>query len=311
MADWCLQNGITPKGHPLVWQQVWPWWAPNDPDVSIPLLHDRVQDLVTHYSKSVHYWDVVNESNSAAGYAPANGESLWVKRDGPAKVVETALGWAQSAAQGNQETFIYNDFDTTSANIALLTQLQKDGKLPDAIGLQSHMHGGVWPPTQLWSVCQNFARFGKPIHFTETTVLSGPVQPGSAPSVYLPTTSDGEAAQAAYVTQFYTILFSHPALRAITWWDFSDRNSWMNAASGLLRADMTPKPAYTALLGLIHGKWWTNRQLHANSKGSTKYRVFYGGYTLTATNAQGKTISKKVFFPEGGNAMTVTLRLPN
>ena len=28
--------------------------------------------------------------------------------------------------------------------------------------------------TKVWAVCQTFAQFGRPIHFTETTVISGP-----------------------------------------------------------------------------------------------------------------------------------------
>ncbi|MDQ2687775.1 MAG: endo-1,4-beta-xylanase [Armatimonadota bacterium] len=49
MARWCLAHGITPKGHPLVWHDVYPAWAPKDPDAAIPLLHKRTTDLVTHY----------------------------------------------------------------------------------------------------------------------------------------------------------------------------------------------------------------------------------------------------------------------
>ena len=309
MADWCHQHGITPKGHPLVWQQVWPSWAPTDPDAAIPVLHARVHDLVTHYKNFIHYWDVVNEANSSADYTPANGESLWVKRDGPASVVETALGWARAAGQGNQETFLYNDFDTTQDNIDLLTQIKKDGKLPDAIGIQSHMHQGTWPLTKIWEVCQDFAQFGRPIHFTETTILSGPVQTTNGTQVFLPTTPDGEAAQADYVTKFYTILFSHPSVRAITWWDFSDKNSWMNAPAGFLRADMSPKPVYTELMDLIHKTWWTDATVRSDDHGRATKRVFYGAYTVTATDSQGHSVHQNVFFPESSLVMNVTVRL--
>lgn len=311
-ADWCVAHHITPKGHPLVWHEVWPAWAPNTPDAAIPLLHARVADLVPHYKSAIRYWDVLNEANGAAGQMPPNGESEWIKRDGPAPVVETALGWARQAGRGQSETFLYNDYDTGSANIALLTRLQHDGKLPDAIGIQSHMHGGTWPLTKVWTVCRQFSRFGKPIHFTETTVLSGPTRTvdfSAPPPTDWHTDPAGEAAQADYVAQFYTVLFSHPSVRAITWWDFSDRNAWLNAPAGLLRQDMTPKPVYIRLLNLIHHTWRTDTSGLTDPRGLLSRRVFYGQYTLTV-RAGGTRQETSVFFPEASGPLTVTLRLP-
>lgn len=207
MAQWCVQHGITPKAHPLVWHEVYPHWAPADPDATIPLLHARVTSIVTRMNPLVRYYDVVNEASAGAlGYTPANGESRWVIRDGAAHVVETALGWARSAGAGSGDTFIYNDYNTGDTNIAMLRQMQADGKLPDVIGIQSHMHTGVWPLTKLWTVCQDFAQFHRPIHFTETTVLSTDIPRGlgyqHGDATDWKTTTQGEANQAAYVTKF-------------------------------------------------------------------------------------------------------------
>ena len=312
MADWCVAHQITPKGHPLVWHQVWPAWAPQTADAAIPLLHARVAALVPHYKKTIHYWDVLNEANGAAGQTPSNGESEWIKRDGPAPVVETALGWARTAGRGQAETFLYNDYDTGSSNLALLAQLQRDGRLPDAIGIQSHMHGGRWPLTKVWTVCQSFSQFGRPIHFTETTVLSGPTRTvdfNAPPPTDWNTDAQDESAQADYVTQFYTVLFSHPSVRAITWWDFSDKNAWLNAPAGLLHRDMTPKSAYTRLLTLIHHTWWTNAAGTTNQHGLLSRRVFYGQYTLIARVGETRQ-TVNVFFPEASGPRMVTLRLP-
>ena len=317
LAAWSVAHGVTVKGHPLVWHQVWPGWAPTDPDAAIPLLHARVLDLIPRYQNTIHFWDVLNEANGAAGQTPPNGESNWIKRDGPARVVETALGWARDAAKGLPknalpETFLYNDYDTGAGNVALLTQLQKDGKLPDVIGLQSHMHGGEWPLTKVWNVCQTFAQFGRPLHFTETTVISGPRRdnPTDATLTGWDTTPEGEARQAEYVAQFYTVLFSHPSVRAITWWDFSDLNAWQGAPAGLVRKDMSPKPAYTCLLNLIHKQWWTNDSGKADRQGMVTRRVFYGDYAVTVTDARGRTTTRTVTFPEAAPPLTVTVRVP-
>ncbi len=311
MADWCLAHGIIPKGHPLVWHEVWPSWAPDTPDAAIPLLHARTTDLVSRY-KFIQFWDVVNEANGAASFSPPNGESNWIKREGPASVVETALGWAREAGQGRLETFLLNDYDVGSANFALLTLLQRDGALPDAIGLQSHMHGGVWPLARVWAVCQRFSSFGRPIHFTETTVLSGPTRTVDFKAPYPTdwnTTPDGEAAQAEYAVQFYTVLFSHPAVRAITWWDFSDNHAWLNAPAGLLRKDMTAKPAYARLKELIHKTWWTHLSGQTDQSGSLTRRVFYGAYVVTVRDSKGRVGTKTFFYPEAAGPRSVTVEI--
>lgn len=306
MAQWCFAHNITSKGHPLVWHEVWPAWAPKDADASIPLLHQRVSDIVTHYKPMIHIWDVVNEAN---GPDVKTGEGAWIARDGAAKVVGTALSWARAAGQGTPETFLYNDYNMGDANVALLTQMQKDGHLPDVIGLQSHMHGGVWPMPQVWATCERFAQFGRPIHFTETTVLSGP-KPSDVTADNWVTTPEGEKSQADYVAQFYTLLFSHPSVRGITWWDLSDLHAWQNAPAGLIRKDMSPKPAYTRLMTLIHHDWWTSAKGKTDGKGFYKTRAFYGNYTLTATDSKGRTITQTLIFPEGSPPRSVTLTLP-
>jgi GH35 family endo-1,4-beta-xylanase len=314
MAQWCAQHNIQTKAHPLVWHQAYPAWAPTDATETIPLLQHRVTHIVTRMSPTTKYFDIVNEASSgAAGQAPANGESTWVVRDSPAKVVETVLGWARDAGRGQNDTFIDNDYDTSNANVAMLRRMQKDGRLPDAIGIQSHMHTGVWPLTQVWMVCDRFAQFHRPINFTETTVLSTNtphIIPGDGPAATdWRTTPDGEASQAAYVKQFYSLLFSYPSLRAITWWDFSDRNSWMGAPSGLVRADMSPKPAYTALMDLIHKQWWTTSSGRTDKSGQFRVRAFYGMYSIMVIDSSGKQTLLPAFMPEESGSKTVIVRL--
>jgi len=311
MAKWCADHGLAMKGHPLVWHDVYPRWAPTDPDEAIPLLKARVFDIIRHYGNTIHYWDVVNEANSSPDY-PKTGTGAWALRDGPAKLVGTALDWAREASKGLDDVLIYNDFNTGQQNLALLSALEKDGKLPDAIGLQSHMHGGVWPLEEVWNAAQRFARFGKPIHFTEVTVVSGPRPQGYSgipPRGSWLTTPDGEAQQADYLASFYTILFSHPLVQAITYWDFSDRGAWQNAPAGLLRADMSPKPVYDRLMKLIHGEWWTKADGKTDGRGSYKLRAFYGEHRVTVTAADGRTAVATVPMPMGSGAKKVTVVL--
>jgi endo-1,4-beta-xylanase len=312
MARWCAAHNIETKGHPLVWQEVYPRWASNDPDVVVPLLHHRVEDLITRYKGLISIWDVVNEANAAASFD--NGVGHWVKRDGASNVVRTALSWARAAGAGADETFIYNDYETGPRNVALLSELRDANALPDVVGIQSHMHQGTWPLARVWETCETFARFGRPIHFTEVTVVSAETRTGinyrGRPATDWATTPAGEAQQAVYVAEFYTLLFSHPSVRAITWWDLSDEGAWLGAPAGLLRRDMTTKPAYERLLKLVRGKWWTRASGRTNGAGEFETRAFLGSYRITVASPAGHahTLSAEVTKNEDGrNVVNVRL----
>ena len=105
-------------------------------------------------------------------------------------------------------------------------------------------------------------------------------------------------------------MFSHPALRAITWWDFSDHGSWLGAPAGLVRKDMSPKPVYTRLLELIHHQWWTAADGRTDQVGVYAGRVFYGEYQITVADGAGRTRTQKLDFPEAAPPLGITIRLP-
>jgi GH35 family endo-1,4-beta-xylanase len=229
-------------------------------------------------------------------------------------VVRTALSWARAGGAGAGETFIYNDYETGPKSVALLSELRDANSLPDVIGIQSHMHQGVWPLARVWETCETFARFRLPVHFTEVTVVSAETRTGinyhGASATDWPTTPAGEARQADYVIDFYTLLFSHPSVRAITWWDLSDEGAWLGAPAGLLRRDMTPKPAYERLLRLVRGKWWTRASGRTNGAGEYEARVFLGSYKITVAGpaSRTRTVSAEVTRNEDGrNVVTVRL----
>ncbi len=310
---WLQAHGIACEGTPLVWHESYPDWAPTDPDATIPLLHRHVTALITHYRPGIHCWVVTNEALSAPAFH--DGEANWIRRDGPVAVVAATLRWARAAGRGVPETFLYNDYNTGHEYVMLLTRLAAGGQMADAIGIQAHMHQGTLSMDQLWQVCRRFSRFGRPLYFTESTVLSGPtrrqdqINYTGPPATDWLTTPAGEAAQADYVTQFYTLLFSAPAVRAINWWDLSDRGAWLGAPAGLLRMDMTPKPAYTALMTLIHKTWWTRGQGRTNATGRYRLHAFYGDYEIIVRDGRGRTRTKLLVWPEGSGPRTVTVSL--
>lgn len=276
IAEWCKQHGIQTKGHPLVWHEVYPRWASNDPDAVKPLLEARVREIVREFRGLIERWDVINEAT--VGHRYENGVGKWLARDGAVKVVTETLQWARAAHP--KAFLLYNDYNISPEFEKLAEALVTSNAPLDAIGIQSHMHTSDWQLERAWEVCETYARFGKPLHFTEVTVLSG--QHGWQLPRPWRSTPEGEARQADYVERFYTLLFSHPAVEAITWWDLADAFAWQGAPAGLLREDLSPKPAYERLRKLIREQWWTPPQtLTTDSQGVVRFRGYLGAYRIT------------------------------
>ena len=75
-------------------------------------------------------------------------------------------------------------------------------------------------------------------------------------------------------------------MEAITTWDLTD-GKWLGAPSGVLTVDAEEKPAFKALMKLIHGDWETHESLKADDNGIVTLTGFKGEYEL---NIDGKTV---------------------
>jgi len=289
IVRWCKAHSITTKGHPLAWNYAQPPWLPKEPDSAMLLQLNRVERCVRRFKNEIDIWDVVNEAThydrpGCKERAPILTEAI--SKIGIGAYVRESF---KSARKANPKaTLLINDYriDPSYAEKVISQLVDESGQpLYDVIGIQSHMHGRYWGALKAWEVCEQHAKFGKPLHFTETTVVSGP----KAKQNWI-TTPEGESSQAEQVTEFYRVLFSHPAVEAITWWDFTDQGAWQQAPAGLVRTDMTPKPAYERLLQLIKRQWWTNIETRLFDGGKTRFRGFLGQYKITTHIAERKLI---------------------
>ena len=296
VTDWCRAHGITCKGHPLAWDHPAssPRWLPDDPDEVERLSTTRVREIISRFQGRINIWDVVNEPTDLTRFK--NPMNNWARKLGAAPFTRLHLKVARAA--NPQATLLVNDYRTDPPYYNILDGLRENGKLLfDAIGIQSHMHGGGWPLRKVWGACDTYHRLGLPIHFTETTIVSGPrTGPGEN---WGATTPEDEARQADYVPKFYTALFAHPAVAAVTWWDFSDLGAWQGAPAGWLRKDMSPKPVYERLHSLIKGEWWTKTEGRTDAEGKFKTRAFYGMQRLTAELPDGRTAAQEAHWERG------------
>lgn len=295
VVDWCRSRGITCKGHPLVWDYTGdPPWMPREFEEIRTLSNGRVRDIVARFKGGIDFWDVVNEPTHLGRTKTRFGE--WAKSLGEVSYVAEHLRTARAA--NPQATLLVNDYRVDPPFYKILDGLRENGKLLfDAVGIQSHMHDGGWPLARVWEVCDTYAKFGVPVHFTETTIVSGPRKgPGEN---WGPTEPALEAKQADYVCRFYTTLFAHPATQALTWWDFADAGAWQGAAAGFLRKDMSPKPVYEKLSALVHGEWWTKLDGLTNAQGEIAIRAFFGSQRITVTLPSGNTETQEVRWQRG------------
>jgi endo-1,4-beta-xylanase len=300
VLEWCSGNGVVCKGHPLVWDYADPRWLPRDFGEIRTLSQARVRDIVQRFKGRLDIWDVVNEPTHLGRFNTRLGE--WAQSLGAVPYVKEHLQVARAA--NPSATLLVNDYRTDPSFLKILEALRKEETtLFDVIGIQSHMHGGPWTARKTWEVCDRFAALSLPLHFTETTVVSGPrlkdPAPGQSDPEWGATTVEGEARQAEAVPKFYTLLFSHPAVQALTWWDFSDDHAWQGAAAGLIRKDMSPKPVYDRLQALIKGAWWTRAEGKTDAQGEYSLRVFYGHHKITAQLPDGRTSTQEVHWQRG------------
>ena len=298
VAAWTREHGITAKGHPLVWDHRAgsPRWLPDDPKEIERLSTARVREIVSRYQGRIDIWDVVNEATHLADKPNKTKMADWAAKLGAVPYVEEHLKVARAA--NPRATLLVNDYRIEPAYYHILESLRENEKpLFDCVGIQSHMHNGVWPIHKAWETCETYSKLGQPLHFTESTIVSGPRKgPGEN---WGATTAEGEAEQASLTAKFYTVLFSHPSVQAITWWDFSDLGAWQGAAAGWLRRDMSPKPVYAELMSLIKGQWWTKAEATTDSAGKVNVRAFYGTHRIKAQLPGGEFITSDVHWERG------------
>jgi endo-1,4-beta-xylanase len=293
MAEWCRTRDIRTKGHPLCWHMVEPKWLSGRPLEEVEKLQlARITRDVTAFAAGdlIRTWDVVNEAVIMPDFEGGKGAiPRLCQKIGREEIIKRTFAAARAA---NPKAFLLlNDYELSPKYEALIKDSLAAGVTIDAVGIQSHMHGGYLGGRHFWDLCERFAKFGKPLHFTEATIISGDTkrktdwknrQDG------WDSTPEGEERQGREAADFYRTLFSHPAVEAITWWDFSDAGAWLGAPSGLVRKDMSPKPAYEALMKMIKKEWWTGpTTLKTDAQGKVNFRGFLGVYAIKADRLAG------------------------
>ncbi|MDR7380882.1 endo-1,4-beta-xylanase [Promicromonospora iranensis] len=288
-ARWFAERGVVVKGHPLVWHTVQPDWLRGLPDAEVERLQrERIRRDVGAFRGVIDTWDAINEVVIMPVFtAEENAITPLARRKGRVEMIRMAFEEARGENPG--ATLLLNDFDMSTAYECLIEAVLEAGIRIDRLGLQSHMHQGYWGEEKTLAILDRFSRYNIPIHFTETTLMSGDVMPAYIEDLNdwqvesWPSTPEGEERQADEVERHYRTLLSHPSVEAMTYWGLSDRGMWLNAPGGLLREDGSRKPAFDRLRELVKGEWWLPpTTLRTDAEGRVRFGGFLGDYRIEA-----------------------------
>lgn len=311
VLEFCRETGIEPKGHCLVWNGFVPEWLKRyTPEERKGVLERRFREIAEEYADKIPSFDIVNES--ASNYR--HGEkALFPGYD------EYGLRLGAKYFPNNRKILnetneaIWRDYRTEGKYMAFRMQLDeflRNGVPFDEIGLQFHIfetvenltrwdvHDSYLNAASMVEVLDIFDRYDLPMHISEITI------PSSGH------TKESEDLQAYLTEALYRTWFATRSMKSIVWWNMVDGYAAYapigsdegenRFGGGLLRFDMTPKPAYEALDRLINHEWKTETDATADASGVLSFRGFYGSYDVTVGN---KTYP--VCFEKDGDTVTL------
>jgi GH35 family endo-1,4-beta-xylanase len=261
VVAWAMEHGIRLKGHPLLWahEAGVPKWSDGQPPKEMQKA--RVEEIVKRYAGKIGYWEVVNEPAHLGG----------IKIDEPYR-------WARAADP--KAVLIVNDYHVLADGYPPFFRLLQNAKAAgvpfDGIGIQAHEPRTMrFPLEQVQKVLDRYAAIGVPIYITEFTPASGgqPITGSHRQGIW------NEAAQAEYTERFVRVIFGHPSTVALTWWDLCEQGAWL-PGGGLLRKDLSPKPAYDMVWRLVRREWKTVADGRTDGAGLLAFRGFHGRYKV-------------------------------
>ena len=312
LVRWADQNGLKKKLHALIWHECCPDWIQESDDVEA-LYTERITHLMRRYGDSFDFFDAANETTVNDRFQ--NPVSRWVRNYGPMNMLKYVTKLVRSFRPDAK--LIYGDWNVhVEEYYQFLREMRENDIDINLIGIQSHMHSKNWTWEETMRIMDRAAEFGWPIHFPECSICSGkPIHainhdPGAINEFI--ETEDDLYFQAEYAKDFYTLVFSHPATEALSWFDFTDHR-WLGAPAGVVTDKLEIKPVYKMLDQLINQEWRSNFKAMTNSEGIIRSKLFFGNYNFTV-DVDGKrtvcpyNLERKSFY-EGNELRRIVLRI--
>lgn len=305
--DYCRENDIEPRFQPLASEGMFPkrLYGKSSDEVKSQLGRS-IKEISEKYSSKVR---TVEAIRGMFGY----DENVSFYNDND--YVAWCLKQAEKYMSCNQ--IVINElshvwYDGLGVNrdryyMAIERLLSENVKI-DAIGMEFrmsmsareqfldsmrvHMYVGWWPkeleeyrkaydPVHLYKTLNKYSDFNRPIHITGVMIPA-----------YTDVAEDEEI-QAELLKYLYSIWFSHKNVEQIIYRSFIDGNEDSDLFGGLMRSDLSKKPAFNVLDSLINKEWRTEEAFVTDGQGVGAFKGFYGDYELKIETA-GKVYMRTV-----------------
>ena len=308
--EFCEKHNIEPREHALAYDVFFPKWLYDaSVDEVKRELERRFSEVSERYADKIPTIEVTNEMAWTKGKTTFYDEPdyiEWCFKTAEKYFPNNQLGINEFAGLSWEDRC-----RATDKYYAYIEANMLKGARIDAIGMQYHLFNKAeleyentrmtLDPENLYKHMDLYSNFGKPLQITEVTVPAYSWE------------QEDEEIQAEIIGKLYTIWFSHPNVEQIIYWNLVDgyTHFWdpdpekIKASQGdmtlgenyyyggLLRFDLSPKPAYFKIKELLQKKWHTETEIVADENGIAEFRGFFGEYDLEIT-ANGKNVTKKI-----------------
>jgi len=309
-VEFCKEHGIEPREHALAYEGFFPKWLYGASVHEIKTeLERRYKEISERYSDSIPTIEVTNELEWEKGRTAIYDEPDYM--EWCFKLAEKYFPKNKLVPNEIMRLCWEDRGKVTDKYYAYLEANMLKGCRFDAIGMQYHTFfkkedeyektRPYYDPENLMKHMDLYAQLGKPLQVTEITI---PAYSNDA---------EDEAIQAEIIENLYKIWFSHPNIEQIIYWNTVDGYAHLWDPSpekikasqgdmtlgenvyygGLLRFDLSPKPAYYTIKNLIQNVWHTDAEVTTDENGEAIMRGFYGEYDVTYT-VDGKESKKTI-----------------
>ena len=267
IVQWLSRYDVTLEGRPLFWfhPTVTPEWLKTKNFEQLKQYMVRhARDLVGHYGDRVRQWEVFNEYHDWANIHNHSIEQITeltrlaldtTKEANPkvVRILNNCCPFGEYAARGRMARMDATRPVRTPRKY--LQDLAEAGVEYDALGIQIY-----FPQRDLSDIArllERLAVFNKPIYITEIGASSNLVAPAPSGAITAPQGEPfawhrhwDEELQADWLEQVYTLYYSRPYVKAISWYDFSDFRPFI-VNGGLVREDASTKQSFDRLKMLL------------------------------------------------------------
>ncbi|MBO5585974.1 MAG: endo-1,4-beta-xylanase [Bacteroidaceae bacterium] len=268
IANFCRQNGIKMRGHCLCWHSQFCDWMFTDSkgkevtkEVFYKRLREHIHAVVNRYKDVVYAWDVVNEAMSDAGRGWRGQEPNPYRESRAYKLcgdefIAKAFEFAHEADPN--AILVYNDYNAFQPAkrdriYNMVKKMQAAGVPITGIGMQGHYNAYGPDESEVEEAIKKYSELVKHIQVTELDIrlneeMGGQLQfsrgqEGAAPGHLVTMQTD------RYIKLFRLFRKYKDIIDNVTFWNVSDRDSWVGVNNHPLPFDenLRPKQVYYSL----------------------------------------------------------------